>query len=758
MRIKKEKIGKSENLRDRKVSESTTRDKSVFSYFIVGMFLISMTPYLILIALIVGILLFLIVLKLINDDQKDDLDRKINPPPLPPDEPSKKEVRVEKFNSIGEPLDKVVKGLNIEYPKAKSIGLKKANMTDGRLVGVFFIQEKNKILKYREIDYKFVSRREIEKDKRDICDRKESWKVDFKDKNYDEVSTTPMLYVDEYRRVYLKEEKRYRVISTPSIDENRKNKILKAKKWINLNCGVDLDKLGVKNTFHKGGYYQFLIEEDNQVSDHYFMIDDTGVEDYKKIEKESLSLYRDKTLKHNRLPFTHGIEIELQVVRKDWRWLEGSQMSIIFEEILDDARKKISELKNSAKKFIQRKWKDDVFIQEDDRGYEAVHIKYSVDNNDRYYSILGKDSHVTFETNILEIQTPPCEYLEELEWWAYHLYRIIKEVVRDLKIDADVIPVGTNPVEKYSEGLSFGEHHHLGIKNNELKTEIYNIYRELIPHLIAISSNSPFIDGKKPDYTFNDWGNLVITHPSPNMRLKRNKEQFKAPPPLPSSGSDGKHYLEQKLGRRDESLRMIDVYPFTRYDTIEIRVFDTQITTLDRISLAIILQAIALYTKDKFEKGKKISKSSSPLPTDVLKKNRQNSIEDGLLGRVCVGEERTECLRSLADRGSKYIYEDWQNILKNLIPYFEEMGLIDTPFLNNIFFRVFSLKKDDDLPLAPPISPSQLILYKKEASDFESFLKTLRSLSVEAAQNKRSDLWFESIDIGDIKITDFEGL
>jgi len=672
------------------------------------------------------------------------------PPPPPPEEESKV-VDIRKWSGKGRSYPRIIQELKNGFPEAHRIGLERVKMVDDRLVGVFFIESENRTLRYRDVAYELRLKDEIPSSK-DIEDLSELLSVS---KGVDTKVPEVSFFVDEYQQVYLKNKGSYRKI--PSTEAERRFQLFEARSWISENCGLARNELRLKNSIQEGDKFTFLFEDEKGVSDHEIVMDEKGrVQKYGKTKEDALASRNGAVPDLTELPFTHGIEIELQVVKEDWKWVEADQMAIVFKEILNRSRKKISVLRNEVSGEIQKKWMGTVEIKKDDKGYEAVHVDYSVKDEIASYSVLGKDSHVTFKTNILEIQTPPCEYLEELEWWIYNLYRIAHEVVRDLNIDADLIPVGTNPIEDYSEGLSFGEHHHLGIKDEELRKEIYNTFRYLIPHFIAISSNSPFLNGKCPEPAFNDLGNLVITDPSYSMRLEKNVEQFRVPPHLPASKEVGKGYLERELGRKKESLRMIDIYPFTRFDTIEVRIFDTQVTTLDRISLALLLQAVALSVQERFKREKE--HRPPPLSYETLKKNRDHSIKDGLLGRIYIGEGGLKSYKGLDKNIPNYLYEDWQRILKVLFPYFMKMGVESTVYLKNVLLRVFRLK-EPPIGIEPPISPSQLLVYRcgmDTEPKMEVLLNELRRTALKVAEDMKYDLWSRYTDLDEIELSDFE--
>ncbi|MEF8874604.1 MAG: glutamate-cysteine ligase family protein [Candidatus Thermoplasmatota archaeon] len=673
------------------------------------------------------------------------------PPPPPPDE--SKVVNIKEWSGKGKCYSRIIEELQEEFPEADHIGLERVKMVEDRLVGVFFIESENRTLRYRDIEYKFVLRAEINSSEEVNHLEEELSGLSSGQKEIDAHEVN--FFVDEYEQIYLKINGSYKKISSTRAE--RGFLLAEARSWISANCSAARNELKIKNTVQEEDTFTFLFADENEVRDHQIVLDEKGsVLNYRKLDELPRQMSGVDRSDLTELPYTHGIEIELQVVKENWEWVEADQMAIVFKEILNRSRKKITNLRDGASSEIQNKWRSTVEIKEDDKGYEAVHVDYSVGDESSSYSVLGKDSHVTFKTNILEIQTPPCEYLEELEWWIYNLYRIAHEVVRGLNIDADLIPVGTNPVEDYSEGLSFGEHHHLGVEDEELRKEIYNTFRYLIPHLIAISSNSPFLDGKCPESTLNDLGNLVITDPSYTMRLEKNVEQFRVPPHLPSSEEAGRKYLERELERKDESLRMIDIYPFTRFDTIEVRIFDTQVTTTDRISIALLLQAIALSVRERLEEEDE--PRSPPVSYETLKKNREQSIKDGLLGRIYIGKRGLKSDKASEKNIPKYLYEDWQRILRELYPYFEKMDVERTAHLKNILLRVFGLK-DQPIGIEPPISPSQLLVYRyseEGESDLEPLLKELRRTSLKVAEDMRYDLWSKYTDLDEIELSDFE--
>ncbi|MHA2323442.1 MAG: glutamate-cysteine ligase family protein [Candidatus Thorarchaeota archaeon] len=167
-----------------------------------------------------------------------------------------------------------------------------------------------------------------------------------------------------------------------------------------------------------------------------------------------------------------------------------------------------------------------------------------------------------------------------------------------------------NPTQEYLRNLSFGEHHHILSPSIDEKTKIavYNMIRNFLPHLIALSVNSPF-ENKKPsdEVIVTDDGRVRAPRCKRSIRLFRNTTQmgptneFELIPYL--RGTD-KEAFARHVNR--SYARMVDMYPFTDYGTIEIRVFDTQLSIPRRMGLALLLQALALKAKKMVELGETI--------------------------------------------------------------------------------------------------------------------------------------------------------
>lgn len=270
--------------------------------------------------------------------------------------------------------------------------------------------------------------------------------------------------------------------------------------------------------------------------------------------------------------FTHGIEKEIQVVKKDGTLEQDKEDKAIrdFENIMKyvpDKYKEIINLPGSKKKEGYRQiWRD--------QGWPTQ----------------------------LEISTRPCFDFVSLRSDLENLSTIVSKACK--KADLSLIASGANPISEPEVGEYFGEHHHIGIASDEEKIYVYNMLRCFTGELIALTVNSPVRKGRA--YTQKSYriGNNPAVGPPQGVPYLREltEEDFGADP------------------------RQLDITPFSNYPTVEIRFFDVQTSVCRSIGLAIILQALALKARRYLYKRKEIPEISQ----DIIEHNRTYGIRAGL--------------------------------------------------------------------------------------------------------------------------------
>src|ERR1700731_494956 len=180
--------------------------------------------------------------------------------------------------------------------------------------------------------------------------------------------------------------------------------------------------------------------------------------------------------------------------------------------------------------------------------------------------------------------------------------------------------------------LIFGLHVHIGIPDREEAIDVINQARYFLPHLYALSANSPFWLGQ-------------------NTGLKAYRqmifERFPRTgiPDAFESLSEYEDYLKLLVSTNciDNAKKIgwdIRLHPF--FDTIEFRICDAQSRVEDTISLAALMQAIVL----KLHKLREQNVTFRMYPRRLIDENRGRAARYGLdgklidFGRKCEVDER----------------------------------------------------------------------------------------------------------------------
>ncbi|MGY5863945.1 MAG: glutamate-cysteine ligase family protein [Candidatus Thorarchaeota archaeon] len=444
------------------------------------------------------------------------------------------------------------------------------------------------------------------------------------------------------------------------------------------------------------------------------------------------------------LPFPHGIEVELQVIRKDGTWIRGENILKVFDKIVSSAKNLMDKkIRTSTVESVKRKYKQSAQTEEGERGSRIVAAYEGPNGEPKEYTLLGHDPNVTSLTWILEVATPPCTTLEELAWWIQTLIAISQESLpKDSK--AILVSTGLNPTQEYLRNLSFGEHHHILSPSVDEKTKIavYNMIRNFLPHLIAISVNSPF-ENKKPtdEVTVTDDGKVRAPRCKRSIRLFKNTTQmgptneFELIPYL--SGTD-KEAFARHVNR--SYARMVDMYPFTDYGTIEIRVFDTQLSIPRRMGLALILQALALKAKRMVESGETIP----DVGPNSLAANRESAVAAGLWGpfKASSTTKESEYVKiynsqitddgRLSEKKNRFLSDAVASMFYMIRNELEELNIIENPFMQALLVSVFGSEFSDPKTTG---SDFQLEVYAKSDNNMVVLLKKLAEVTRECSTN-----------------------
>ncbi|MBY9007253.1 MAG: hypothetical protein KGD63_10900 [Candidatus Lokiarchaeota archaeon] len=411
-----------------------------------------------------------------------------------------------------------------------------------------------------------------------------------------------------------------------------------------------------------------------------------------------------------RLPFSHGMEMELIIADDNGNYPDGDEMVYRMREIVKDAIRIMDQILYEGRsdfypvpdyirqKVLARPWgKEDI-----EKGY-VMDIRYQIGNYSVDIDTFGRDGNVTAITYILELVSPPCEFLEELAYWSSTLFLLAKNT---LPKDLHIIASAVNPSAKeYQRGLTQGDHHHLGGFESELeKIQAYCMIRNFIPHLIALSTNSPIINNKPTDVVKIINNRITAPNCVRSLRLKNNASMLSNNDPrhyipyLTSTDVNAQNLFLQTVDKASmEDGRFQDLFPFTDWGTIELRVCDAQISICRRIGIGLIIQALC-YKARKLVKQKKWVPDAG---SETITLNRKGAIERGLISLFKPASNLTHDFLKQYDHSFaeqylgpknepiRYMMQAVQRMFFYIRDELKELGFLYSPFLKPLLQSVF---------------------------------------------------------------------
>ncbi|MHA1244098.1 MAG: glutamate-cysteine ligase family protein [Candidatus Heimdallarchaeota archaeon] len=442
-----------------------------------------------------------------------------------------------------------------------------------------------------------------------------------------------------------------------------------------------------------------------------------------------------------KLPFTQGIEIENFITNGRGDILEdGKELVAVWDQMFNGALRFLKSLTSSSSKvpsYIRNKIRGVTRKDVERHGkiIRYVQIKYQVNGKSIDINIFGPDPNISQITWLLELVTPPCEYLEELQWWINTLYQA---ATQSITRGYHVQPMGFNPFQsEYRAGVTCGEHHHLGgFKNQNEKKAAYNMIRAYIPHLIAISNTSPFVDGKPNGRLIlkkGSDGRTMILSPDcvRSYRLKENSGQLgpNIPEYLPHVGNSFTRAQFSRYVRKEiPDDRYVDAFPFTDYDTIECRFFDAQFDQGIRTSIILLLQALALKAVKMVRSGKTIPE----IKGNTIFEHRKRAVSFGLFAKF-QGDPGIESTGGLFAKYYNHnpedggppgkIFESLRSLIIWLKPEMRELNVVERDILP-ILIMLWGTAR-----VAPPISAATFMFYLYE-QNHNSMTNTIKNLSL----------------------------
>src|SRR5690606_35488767 len=217
--------------------------------------------------------------------------------------------------------------------------------------------------------------------------------------------------------------------------------------------------------------------------------------------------------------------------------------------------------------------------------------------------VLDEQVKAEMHQAVVEVGTNICQDITEARKEITHLRRSICNIAKDLgyRIGA----AGTHPFTKWEtqlitpnprydeiinelqdtarSNLIFGLHVHIGIEDKHLCMHLTNAMRYFLPHLYALSTNSPFWEGRNTGF-----------------KSFRSKVFDKFPrtgiPGVFDNYAQYESYVNLLVKTKciDNPKKIwwdIRIHPF--YPTLEVRICDVPMTINETICIAALIQAIA---------------------------------------------------------------------------------------------------------------------------------------------------------------------
>lgn len=256
--------------------------------------------------------------------------------------------------------------------------------------------------------------------------------------------------------------------------------------------------------------------------------------------------------------------------------------------------------------------------------------------------------------SVVEVGTCVCRTADEAAAEIRRLRGAISALARNH--GAEIIAAGTHPFSSWHEQevypheryygvlkemqdaarrlLIFGMHVHVGVPDMETGMKLQNVARYFLPHLLALSTSSPFWMGRNTG--FKSYRSLIFSN-FPRTGI----------PGFFASHAEFERYvaLLVKTGCIDNGKKIWwDVRPHPFFGTIEVRVCDMATRVDEAAALAALIQAIFVKLYLLFEKNL----TFRVYPLALLNENKWRAVRYGIDGEIIdFGKEKAVPARDL---------------------------------------------------------------------------------------------------------------
>jgi carboxylate-amine ligase len=253
---------------------------------------------------------------------------------------------------------------------------------------------------------------------------------------------------------------------------------------------------------------------------------------------------------------------------------------------------------------------------------------------------LGDQLKPELHQSVVEVGTPICCDIREARAAVVSLRRNLISMAE--KSGARIVAAGTHPFSHWKDqeitdrvrykdivnemedlaraNLIFGLHVHVGVEDDEMRIQIQNGVRAFLPHLLALSVNSPFWCGRKTG--------VKSVRSTIFKRFPRTQV-----PDYFHSWDDYARYVELLVRTHciDDGKKIWwDIRPHAYFKTLEFRVCDIPCRAEETVGIAALCQALVAKLHRLFESNLGIRS----YPRAVLEENKFRGLKTGLDGKM----------------------------------------------------------------------------------------------------------------------------
>jgi carboxylate-amine ligase len=262
--------------------------------------------------------------------------------------------------------------------------------------------------------------------------------------------------------------------------------------------------------------------------------------------------------------------------------------------------------------------------------------------------ILREQIKPEMHQSIVEVGTRPCRTISEARGEIVHLRGAIAGLAA--RHNLKIVAAGTHPFSSWMQQeitpheryygvvdemqdvalqlLIFGMHCHIGMPNNDVAIELMNVARYICPHLLALSTSSPFWMGRKTG--FKSYRSVIFS----------GFPRTGTPPSFNSAG-EFERYIQLLIntGCIDNGKKIWwDLRPHPFFGTLEFRVCDIATRVEECLALAAVMQALVVKFYMMFEENTTFRVYRRAL----INENKWRAQRYGLVGKMIDFGKRSE--------------------------------------------------------------------------------------------------------------------